>query len=428
MEQFTLLGITHHSAPLERREQFCLSRRACRELLYRAVSHGIEDLVVISTCNRTELLSRTNKSEPLLELFLHHTGCSRSEYQTYGFCKKGEEAIRHLYRVAVGLEAQVLGDLQIINQVKQAYKDASDYGIVNGPTHRLMQSVFRVHKRTRSETGLASGAATIAFAAVRNVQNRLGQLQDKKILLIGAGEIGRTTCKNLVSHGARNVTLMNRNQGRAEELAERYAVTVADITELDTQLSNANVIIVATDASQPVITQKHLGQILRGHDHRPLIMDLSVPRNVDPSLHRLPQIELINLDMLREAADRNLQKRRENIPGVERIIEEELQSYCSWLNERQFVPVIRALKQKLESHRDNEIKRSNARLTGTSRAEAELAAHRLTQKILAQVIAYLKSNRAMADRAIREVASLFKLEEVEGVLSMDLSEEEEPIA
>src|SRR5690625_4995111 len=188
--------------------------------------------------------------------------------------------MEHLFSVSTGLDSQILGDLQEVNQVKEGYELSSDQNMIDGSTHRLMQHVFRAHKRSRNETSLGDGAATIAYAAVKFAVHTFENLSDKRILLVGTGKIGKVTCKNLVNLGAGRLTLINRTRERAEFIADRLNVDVADMEHLPEQLAVADLVIVATGASQPVVTLEQMGPSIADPKFR-VMLDLSVPRNID---------------------------------------------------------------------------------------------------------------------------------------------------
>jgi glutamyl-tRNA reductase len=410
IEHYAVVGINHWSAQVAIREKFALKQQTCKLLLQDARMHGIGDLLVITTCNRTELLTLKENTEQVIRLFLRYTRGTRQELTQYGFQKQGEEAIRHIYRVALGLDAQILGDLQIINQVKKAYHLAAETGSPGSGIHRLMQSVFRAHKRSRNETQLASGAASIAYAAVQCAKKRLGKMDEKKIVLIGAGKIGKIACKNLVSAGARNVTLVNRSRDRAFKLGERFEFAVECFSRLLECVADADLVIVATGADKPVITRRFIERIPHPEDRRMVMIDLSVPRNIDPSLKNHAWIELIHIDKLNDISDETFQKRRESIPLVEQIIEQEIREYREWLNERDLVPTIRALVDKMDKIRRSETELYHNRITNDDWPKVDHLTRRIVNKILAHSIEHLKSSRKSDMQAAPIVASMFKLE------------------
>ncbi|MDX1617640.1 MAG: glutamyl-tRNA reductase, partial [Balneolaceae bacterium] len=330
LDDFCVIGVNHWEATIDVREKFSLSEEQRDRLLEGALREGIESLFVVSTCNRTEIYARNSTPNELIRLLVTYSDASLDEFHDCGFEKSGRPAVEHLFQVTVGLDSQILGDLQVVNQVKEGYEAASNKGAVSGELHRLMQHVFRAHKRSRSETSLAEGAATTAYAAVKFAMKTFNTLKDKNILLVGIGKIGKVTCKNLVSLGARKVTLVNRTRDRAEFVAEKYNLDVAGYDDLPEQIDDSDLVIVATGASDPVITMEHMGPSIERSRFK-VMLDLSVPRNIDPEIEKLEFVDLANMDFLTDVTDEAYQKREENIPLVKKIIGDELADYQNWL-------------------------------------------------------------------------------------------------
>ncbi|MEX0684798.1 MAG: glutamyl-tRNA reductase [Balneolales bacterium] len=405
LEDFIAIGINHWKASVPIREKFSLTTEERRPFLSDAKDKGLTDVIILSTCNRTEILARCKNEEMLIDLLLKHTSGTREDFDRSGFVKKGEEAVKQLFRVSAGLDAQILGDLQIIKQVKEAYDLATEMKMVDSLLHRLMQFIFRAHKRSRNETDLATGAATTAYAAVKFAQQRLGSLSGKNIVLIGTGKIGKITCKNLISLGASKVTLVNRNLARAEALGDRFDLPTAKFEDIREIIEGSDLVIVATGAETPVITESHV-RGMKGK--KKVLLDLSVPRNIDPMVGDLPDIELVNMDMLSDTTDKAYKKRQKNIPLVEAIIEEELDGYKKWLDEQKIVPTIIALNNKMEKIRYAEIKRFQKRYPSQDITEVEILTRRIINKIVAHPIDHLKGNQETPDLA-DAIDSIFKL-------------------
>ncbi|MEX2403872.1 MAG: glutamyl-tRNA reductase [Balneolales bacterium] len=406
INDFIAIGINHWKASIPVREKFSLTYEEKRPFLADAKERGLKDVIILSTCNRTEILARCENEDMLIELMVSHTDGTIEDFKESGFVIKGEDAVRQFFRVSVGLDAQILGDLQIIKQVKEAYELAVEMNMVDSLLNRLMQFVFRAHKRSRSETDLASGAATTAYAAVKFARQRLGSLSGKNIVLVGTGKIGKVTCKNLIALGAREVTLINRNRERAEDLGERFDLPSDGLENIAEHIADADLVIVATGAENPVITKKHVMGL--GENKKKVLLDLSVPRNIDPDIADISGIELVNMDMLNDTTDEAFQKRKENVPLVEAIIEEELQDYKKWLAEQKIVPTIVALNDKMEEIRKSEMARYQKRFAGEDVAEVERLTRRIINKIVAHPIDHLKENHETSG-LIDAVNSMFRL-------------------
>ncbi|MCH8567325.1 MAG: glutamyl-tRNA reductase [Balneolales bacterium] len=408
LEKFTVIGINHHLADLATRERFSMVAGQQRSLLEDVRGHGIKGAMVISTCNRTELFATTSDAELLSILFVKHASGSLAEFQEFGFIKHGEHAIRHVYRVAVGLEAQILGDLQIIKQVKEAYRASIDANMCDAVLHRLMQSVSRAHKRSRNETTLGVGAASTAYAAVQMAKQYFGSLSGKNILLVGAGKIGKVTCKNLVSSGASKVTIINRNFGKAERLGSRFAVNVALMKNIDIEIAKADLVIVATGALHAVINTGHMD--LCDPDGSPkLMIDLSVPRNISSEVSDLDFVHLINMDMLSDTLDETFRERKANIPLVENILDEEFTAFCTWMKELKVVPTIKALNNKFDSIRKQELARFRHKINEDTIADVDHLTQRIVNKIIAHSIEHLRENRDNTEEVTRILQEMYKI-------------------
>ena len=411
LSDFLIVGVSHWYAELEVRERFALSSDAQESLLREADALGLGGIIVLSTCNRTELFARGDRAEILAGLLLKYSHGTRSDFEKYGFTKRGDDAVQHFFRVAVGLDAQILGDLQIIKQVKTAYEHAGDFNMLDGVMHRCVQSVFRAHKRSRTETSLGSGAATTAYAAVQAAKHELGPLRNKRVVLIGTGKIGKVTCMNLISMGVKEVTLVNRNARKAEKLADRFDVNVAPFESMTARLTDADLVIVATGAKEPIIRPEHIRAVRDVGSQQPIVMmDLSVPRNIDPHVGEMSNIRLINMDMLNDRLDETYKDREANIPLVEEIISEEITEFKRWYSEQRVVPTIKALTQKLEDIRRIEMQKYGSRFGETEARHAEQLTRRIVNKILAYSIDHLKEQHESDDHVARVVQDMFKIQ------------------
>lgn len=408
LEKFTLIGINHRLADVRIREKFSLSWEEQSTLLQDAKAQGIGGMIIVSTCNRSEIFATTSDAELLSILFCKHSKGSMHEFKEYGFIRHGEYALRHFYRVAVGLEAQILGDLQIIKQVKESYRLSSDLGMADSVIHRLMQSVTRTHKRTRNETTLGMGAASTAYAAVQLAKRRMKKLTGKKVLLVGAGKIGKVTCKNLIAMGASDVTVINRNMTRAERLSMRFPVNVAPIKNIDIEIARADLIIVATGASHAVINHGHM-DLCDPEAGEKMMIDLSVPRNIADEVGELPFVHLINMDMLSDTLDETFRERQANVPLVEQIIEEEFEQWCTWLSELRVVPTIRAINTKFDQIRRQEIERFRHKLNDETLTQVEHLTQRIINKIVAHSIEHLKENQGRTEEVTRIIQDMYKI-------------------
>lgn len=408
IDEFSVVGVNHWEATIEVRERFSLSSDQKRALIEGAKREGIASIFVISTCNRTEIIARKAAPQELIRLLIAYSDATLDEFHEYGFEKEGRKAAEHLFQVTVGLDSQILGDLQIVNQVKEGYELASGMDAVGGELHRLMQHVFRAHKRSRNETSLGEGAATTAYAAVQFATETFDSLCDKNILLIGTGKIGKVTCKNLVSLGARKVTLMNRTRDRAEFVADRYDLEVAGMDEMPARIAEADLVIVATGATDAIIRMEHMQPSIDEGRFK-VMLDLSVPRNIDPVVGELEFVDVANMDFLTDVTDEAYRRREENIPLVKKIIEDELTDYCNWLSTQRVVPTIKALTQKFDDIREEEFEFFRNKIKHSDRDKVENLTRRIVNKIAAYSIEHLRDHHE-SDQVTQVVNEMFKLE------------------
>lgn len=412
IQDFTVIGVNHWDAPVEIREKFSLCSKSKVMMLEGARREGIKSIFVVSTCNRTEVFAQGATTRELIRLLTSYSNGNLDEFHKYGFEHEADRAVQHLFKVATGLDSQILGDLQIVKQVKEGYEYSASEGMISGEFHRLMQHVFRAHKRSRSETSLGQGAATVAYAAVQFAMRTFDNLTSKNILLVGTGKIGKVTCKNLVNLGASKLTLINRTRDKAEFVAGKFNLQVADMEHLPEQIADADLVIVATGATEPVIRPEHMQPSMENPKFK-VMLDLSVPRNIDPNVATLDFVDVANMDMLGDVTDEAYKKREKEIPAVKSIINEEFSGYVMWLNEQRVVPTIKALTRKFETIRDDELKFFKNKISTGDYDKVENLTRRIVNKIAAYSIEHLRDHHN-SDEVAEMVSEMFKLEAKNG--------------
>lgn len=408
ISDFCAVGVNHWEASIDIRERFSLNDAQKEELIRGAKREGIESLFVVSTCNRTEIFAQDVTPQELVRLLVTYSDATLDEFHNYGFEKEGQRALEHLFQVTVGLDSQILGDLQVVSQVKEAYELGSDLDAVSGELHRLMQHVFRAHKRSRNETSLGEGAATTAYAAVKFAIETFDNLKDKNILLVGTGKIGKVTCKNLINLGAKKLTLINRTRDRAEFVADKFDLHVADMQALPQEIAASDLVIVATGAEEPVVALDDMKPSILNPTFK-VMVDLSVPRNIDPEIGELDFVDLANMDFLTDVTDEAYRKREENIPLVKKIIEDELTDYKNWISKQKVVPTIKALTNKFDSIREDEFEFFKNKISDTDREKVENLTRRIVNKIAAYSIEHLRDHHE-SEQVTKVVNDMFKLE------------------
>ncbi len=404
---FYAIGLSYQKADAKVRGHFSLSDTAKQNLLAEAKQNGIESLIVISTCNRTELYGFAEHPYQLIHLLCENTKGTVEEFQDVAYVHKGKSAINHMFRVGSGLDSQILGDFEIISQLKFAARTSKKEGLLNSFTERLVNSVIQASKRIKNETELSSGATSVSFASVQYIMNNVEHISEKNILLFGTGKIGRNTCENLVKHTKNShITLINRTKTKAEEVAGKFNLIVKDYENLETEINNSDIVIVATGAQNPTVfkdlitTEKPL-----------LVLDLSIPKNVNEDITELKNVSLVHMDDLAKITDDTLEKRKAFIPNAEAIIEEIMADFNTWLNTLKFVPTIQALKHKLTDFKNSELNTQRKKLSDFNEDQAELITNNIIQKITNQFAHHFREDNDTSDESLELIKKIFQLEE-----------------
>lgn len=343
INQFYIAGINYRKTDASIRGLFAVNNDHYDLLLQKAPSYFLNELFVLSTCNRTEIYGIAPCADSLVHLLCSETEGSVETFKELAYIKQGQEALNHLFNVASGLDSQILGDYEIVGQLKQAAKFAKQQGFIGTFLERLINTVLQSSKNVKVQTVLSGGTVSVAFAAVQFLIDSVENSSNKKIVLLGTGKIGRNTCKNLVDYlHTSNITLINRTADKAVELAEELGVKYAAFDDADKHIKEADIVIVATNAEQPVIMKADLV-----NSNNKILIDLSIPNNIDPLAKELSHITLVNVDDLSKINDATLQKRQAEIPKAKAIIAEHIEEFTEWYSMRKNVPVLKAVKQKL---------------------------------------------------------------------------------
>jgi glutamyl-tRNA reductase len=400
---FYAIGLSYQKADADVRGKFSLDSDAKTRVLEQAKADGIDSLIVVSTCNRTEIYGFAAHPFQLIKLLCDNSQGTVEEFQQVAYVYKNQDAITHIFRVGTGLDSQILGDFEIISQIKSGFTDAKKAGLANAFMERLVNSVIQASKRIKNETGISSGATSVSFASVQYILKNVPDVSQKNILLFGTGKIGRNTCENLVKH-TRNehITLINRTRGKAEQVAGKFNLIVKDYAELQPEIQKADVLVVATGAQNPTVDAAILNL------KKPLlILDLSIPKNVDENVEKVPGVTLVHLDTLSQITDDTLEKRKTHIPAAENIIAEIRAEFADWMNARKFAPTITALKEKLNDIKTSELNFQRKKLPDFDEAQAEIISTRIIHKITTHFANHLKEGN---DDSIRWIEKIFQLE------------------
>ncbi|MEO6348433.1 MAG: glutamyl-tRNA reductase [Aquaticitalea sp.] len=401
---FYAIGLSYKKADADVRGHFSLDANSKQNLLNQAKIEAIESLIVTSTCNRTEIYGFAEHPYQLIKLLCDNTKGTVEEFQNVAYIYKNKDAISHLFRVGSGLDSQILGDFEIISQLKTSARASKKLGLLNAFTERLVNSVIQASKRIKNETDLSSGATSVSFASVQYILKSVEAVSNKNILLFGTGKIGRNTCENLVKHTKNDhITLINRTKTKAEQIAGKFNLLVKDYANLQEEIHASDILIVATGAQNPTV-DKHCIQ-----SNKPLlILDLSIPRNVNQNVSELSNVTLIHLDDLSQMTDDTLERRKSFIPLAEGILEEVKLDFNSWLGTRKFAPTINALKLKLLDLKNAELETQRKKQVDFNEAQAELIGNNIIQKITNHFAYHLKNDDL--DESLELIKKVFQLD------------------
>ncbi len=406
ISSFVSIGISHWKSPLSVRERFSMRKEQSSLLIKEAKDIGTESIFIISTCNRTQLFANGGNIHQLKKIFLKYSGGKLKDLNKYGFVLQGEEAIQQLFEVSTGIDSQILGDLQIFSQVKEGVGQAKKLNAMNGVTDRLLQFVFKANKEVQSFTNISKGAASVAHAAVLHVRNNFNNLKDKKILLIGVGKIGERTLENIISHQFKKVTVINRTLEKAKAIGQKYGVSVAPYKHLLKEVANADIIMVATSSKIPTLKIEHFSNPSR----KKLLIDLSVPRNIDPELNKMKYISLIDMDKLTQVADKTLSKRRKDIPKARTIINLHKIEFQDWCKLHTLAPTIQKLNNVFEMEKTDEISKHKGKYTDEELDKLQPLINSILKRISSKNIEYLRKRYRHNEDILEIIQEMYSLD------------------
>ena len=390
------IGISHNTAALEIRERMWLSDDEIRAVLPRlkAAKH-FDECVLVSTCNRTELYGLSAGEGPddgtMTRLLIEAKGTPAAVGPAHFTGARAGRAVQHLFRVAAGIDSMVIGDIQILGQIKDAFHLARESGTMGPVLNRLMQATLHVGKRVRTETSICEGAVSVSYAAVELASKIYADLSRKSVLLVGAGETGELTLRHLQGKGIGGVAIANRTREKAEALAASFGGTVVDFDRIAEALPAADILITSVAGPAYVVGPDEVHRVMRVRSNNPLfIIDIGVPRNVHPGVGKIDNVFLYDVDALSSIVDRNLEKRKGEIPKVTRIIREELAAFFRWQNALEVGPTIQEFRQQVEAIRAEEVRRNVNRFRAEDRELLDLVTRRIVNKILHRPTTVLK--------------------------------------
>lgn len=410
MQEFKAVGISYHNASLEVRESVSLNETEAREfLMHLKETLDIEEALAVSTCNRTEVYYSASKdrSKEIISLLAINRGIEQGSVASHFRSYSSEEAIGHLFEVSLGLDSQVLGDIQISNQVKRAYQTSADLEMAGPFLHRLMHTIFFANKRVVQETRLQDGNASVASVAVELIKGFTESISEPRIALIGLGEIGQNVLENLKELQL-PICLVNRTKSRAEKFAAPENISVESLANLPAVIEQNDVIISAISANEELIHATDFNK----QPHHKLLIDLSVPRSIAEDVKDVPGIALYNVDQLSSKTKKAQQRREQSVPDAKRIVTESIGGFNEWKEEMEVSPTIQKLKNALDQIRKDELARHSSKVSSEEMELLEVVTKSMIQKVIKLPVLQLKAacKRGESETLVEVLNDLFDLE------------------
>lgn len=418
-KQITLVGVNHKTTPVEVRETMALTAGYEEPLARLKTIPGCSEQYLLSTCNRVELVfvgprGQADLEEAMLR-FLFGDRVEPAQWSRYAYRYYDGEAVSHLFEVAASLDSMVVGEAQILGQLKEAYRHAASFGCTGPVLNKLLHKSFSVAKRVRHETGIGSSAVSISYAAVQLAKKIFGQLAGKRVLLVGAGEMAELAAEHLVGQGISSVVVANRTLARAVDLAKRFRGEACALEELAAQLERVDIIISSTGSPGVILTSSEVKPLMRSRRNRPLFfIDIAVPRDLDPTLNEIDGVFLYDIDDLSQVVEMNRAERQKEAVKARRIVEEETLKFIRWQQNMAMTPTIAAMRRKADDICRRELARTLPKLdlSEDDRSRVEKMALAISAKLLHHPLQYLKgqSSHLSDDARVNILASVFGLE------------------
>jgi len=411
------VGISHQTAPLEIRERLSFSEEAVTQaMLELQKQYVISENVIISTCNRTEVYAVTKHIHAgvaaIQEFISNWFQLADDEFAQYFSRAEDEEAIRHLFKLATGLDSMVIGETQILGQVRDAFLKAQHLHVTDKIFNELFKRVITFAKRTHNDTAIGKQAVSISYVAVELSKKIFGNIEGKHIVILGAGETGELTLKNLQGAGVSNITVINRTFERAEKLASKFIAQAVPFEDLLESLKEADILISSTASTTSVLTKENLHPILQQRREKPLfLIDIAMPRDIDPTIAELDQVFLYNLDDLQKVVDENMEARKKAALLIEKQVNTELTSFHQWLDMLDVVPVIRALQEKSGLIQESVLKSISQKMPNLTEREVEILKKHIksiSHQLLKEPLDYMKQ-MGNEEKSLEEVRLIFGL-------------------
>lgn len=400
---FYIIGLSYKKADVTTRSIFSLTKENQSKLLLEAKELNMDGAMVLSTCNRIELIGFAKHPYQLISLLCKYSNGTVEEFAKVSYVYKNSEAAKHFITLATGLDSQILGDYEIVGQLKDAFQLAKEAGTISAYLERLYNISLQASKEVKNKTSLSSGTTTVSYAAIQYIKDHINKLSDKKILIYGLGNIGKSTAKSSVGYLQGDITLINRNEQKAILLAQELGVKSEKHSNLGKEIQKSDVIIVATGASKPTVEVKHFDI-----SKKQLIIDLSIPCNVQKNVESMEGKKIIDVDVLSKKTKLTLDNRKKQIPIVEQIIEKYKIEFFDWLLFRNSTPAISTLKSSLVSIQKDAISLHLKKHQDLNTQHAEEITSILVNKIVTKFAMHLKDDKTQANLSIQVMEEVFK--------------------
>ena len=417
--EILVVGLNHRTSPVELREKLAFNLKEARGFYEKLVDHKkVREAVLLSTCNRVEVYSWANAGgeEHIISTLEESKGISSQAIIPSLYIYRGKEAVKHIFRVASSLDSMVLGEPQIVGQVKEAFEEALTCDATGVILNQLMKKALSVSKRVRTETAIGESAISVSYAAVQLAQKIFGDLSNRKAMLVGAGEMAELAARHLVQKGVSQIVVVNRTFSRAQELAQKLQGQALPMDRLEEKLAEVDIVITSTGAPHTVVTSDMVQRTMRERKRRPIFfIDIAVPRDVDPEVERVENVYLYDIDDLEQVVERNRKRREREAVKAEAIVDEEVKRFLQWLKSQEIVPVIVSLRNRCEEIRRRELEKAMSRMHLNSNETKVLEAltTAIVNKILHAPLSYVKSvaSQGEGEKIAKLVKELFALEE-----------------
>ena len=385
--QLALVGLSHKTAPVEIRERLAFSNDALRSALTSLVDRRrVNEAMILSTCNRVEVVAESPDDRLIRDFICEFHQISHDSVSTHLYSYRNVEAIRHVFRVTASLDSMVIGEPQILGQVKEAFRIAMDAGTVGMHLSALMNRAFAVAKKVRSETGISQSAVSVSYAAVELARKIFGDLSGKTVMIIGASKMGELAAKHLRRAGASSVLVTNRTFERAVELAKVFEGAAVPFEHFTDHMTGADIVITSTGAPHFIIGRSLAEQVIHRRKNKPIFfIDIAVPRDIDPAVNQIDNAFLYDIDDLQQVIDANLKERFKEAMRAEQIVDDEVEAFCLKMQTRDVVPTIVQLRDSLEKVRRDEIERNRRHLKDLS-PEQQAAVDQITKSIVNKIL------------------------------------------